>query len=107
MIGFKTDDACSHCPLTLVCWGDGFKPEMLESVTGRFCLYCGAFYFNDSGETYVCQRYQEQGATGESLLVIIKRQAESRSGTQYPIISACAKNLSCLEFYRDAFSCIY
>ena len=94
MIGLKTDDACAHCPLTLTCWGDTFDPACLLTVNGRFCLGCDALYFESDGETYVCRRYQEQGATGESAVKRVIKEATSRWGTQMPIIDACAHSRS-------------
>ena len=108
MIGLKTDDACSHCPLTLACWGDTFDADSLLTVNGRFCLGCDALYFDVDGETYVCRRYPEQGAGGESVLKRVIREATmGRDGTRMPIIDACADRVDCLTLYRDKFSAIY
>ena len=107
MIGLQSDDACSHCPLTLACWGDTFDPASLLLVNGRFCLGCDALYFESDGETYICRRYMEQGASGESLIKRVVKEAVSRHGTQMPIVDACGRAKDCLKHYKDKFSVIY
>ena len=56
MIALHTPDACSRCPMSLVCLGDNHEYEAWAEVHLRRCKRCHMHFFTVGETQYLCTR---------------------------------------------------